>query len=97
MVYYKILNIVLCAVEQTLVLIHPIYTSLHLIVPNSQSNFVLITDHHQAFILVLQWTWPQPLRPQSSCCFVPRHRTRKGQFSFLSQRNAMTRNVKITI
>ena len=46
MVYYQILNIVLCAVEQTLVLIHPIYTSLHLIVPNSQSTFVLITDHH---------------------------------------------------
>ena len=39
MVYHRILNIVLpCAISRTLLLIHPICNSLHLLTPNSQST-----------------------------------------------------------
>ena len=34
--YHRILNIALCAMQQTLLFILPTYTSLHLLIPNSQ-------------------------------------------------------------
>ena len=37
MVYHRICNIVPCAILRTLLCIHPIYTSLHLLFPNFQS------------------------------------------------------------
>ena len=37
MVYQRILNVVPCAIQWTLLFIHPVYTDLHLLIPNSQS------------------------------------------------------------
>ena len=36
MVYYRILNIVPCAISRTLVFLHPTHNSLHLLIPNGQ-------------------------------------------------------------
>ena len=37
MVYYRILNIVPCAIYRILLLIHSVHKSLHLLIPNCQS------------------------------------------------------------
>ena len=42
MVYHRIVNIVSCAIQQDLVFIHSLYTSLHLLIPNSQSIPLLL-------------------------------------------------------
>ena len=49
MVYHKILNIVPCAISRTLLFIHSIYNSLHLLIPNSQSFPSSILGNHSLF------------------------------------------------
>ena len=41
MVYYRVLNIVPCAIRYDLVFIHSMCNSLHLLIPNSHSNPLL--------------------------------------------------------
>ena len=64
MVYHRRLNIVPCAVYRTLLLIHPIYSSLYLLIPNSQSFLLLLLPSWQLKVCSLcLWV---------SFCFVDR-------------------------